>query len=168
VCVRTEELNISGTLYRNRMLWAHFLRKRMNTNPRRGPYHLTQPSRMLWRTIRGMLPHKTARGAAALARYRGFEGCPAPFDTTKRVVVPTALTVLRLKASRKFCKVGDLATSVGWTHQALVKRLETRRLTKAAAHFQTKKQVAKLQAKAIAAASKELAPINAELAKYGF
>lgn len=30
-----------------------FLRKRMNTNPSRGPYHFRAPSRIFWRTVRG-------------------------------------------------------------------------------------------------------------------
>lgn len=47
-----------------------FLNKRMNTNPKKGPIHYRAPSRMLWRTIRGMLPHKTARGTAALQRLK--------------------------------------------------------------------------------------------------
>lgn len=49
------------------------------------PPHLKQ--------IRGMLPHKTFRGAQALARLTTFEGIPAPYDTKKRVVVPQALKV---------------------------------------------------------------------------
>jgi large subunit ribosomal protein L13Ae len=119
-----------------------FLRKRTNTNPKRGPFHYRAPSRILWRTvrsltclelapsladrpidhvdlyvyhnnpshvslkpiasphprpttpqIRGMLPHKTFRGAEALNRLTTFEGIPAPYDTKKRVVVPQALKV---------------------------------------------------------------------------
>ena len=38
------------------------------------------PSRILWRTIRGMIPHKTQRGAAALDRLKAFEGVPHPYD----------------------------------------------------------------------------------------
>lgn len=30
-----------------------FLRKRMNTNPSRGPYHFRAPSKIFWRTVRG-------------------------------------------------------------------------------------------------------------------
>jgi large subunit ribosomal protein L13Ae len=33
-----------------------------------------------------MLPHKEAKGAAALARLKVFEGIPAPYDTKKRQV----------------------------------------------------------------------------------
>ena len=52
-----------------------------------------------------MVPHKTARGAAALERLKLFEGIPPPYDRKKRVVVPEALRVLRLKPGRKYCTV---------------------------------------------------------------
>ncbi len=84
-------------MYRNKLKWADFLRKRTNTNPKRGPIHQRAPSRMLFRVIRGMIPHKTARGQAALARLRAFEGIPHPFDKVKRKVIPAALRVTRLK-----------------------------------------------------------------------
>ena len=35
-----------------------------------GPFHLRAPSRIFWRTVRGMLPHKTKRGAEALNRLK--------------------------------------------------------------------------------------------------
>ena len=52
-----------------------------------------------------MVPHKTARGAAALERLKLFEGVPPPYDRKKKMVVPEALRVLRLKPGRKFCTV---------------------------------------------------------------
>jgi large subunit ribosomal protein L13Ae len=48
-----------------------------------------------------MVPHKTERGKAALKRLATFEGMPAPYDKKKRMVVPAALKVLRLKPGRK-------------------------------------------------------------------
>jgi large subunit ribosomal protein L13Ae len=48
-----------------------------------------------------MIPHKTKRGAEALNRLKVFEGIPAPYDKKKRMVVPCALRVLRLKPGRK-------------------------------------------------------------------
>jgi large subunit ribosomal protein L13Ae len=68
VVVRCEELMISGGLTRNHTRYMQFLRKRTNTNPTKGPFHYRAPSRILWRTIRGMVPHKTFRGAQALER----------------------------------------------------------------------------------------------------
>ena len=52
-----------------------------------------------------MLPHKTARGAAAIERLKLFEGVPPPYDRKKKMVVPEALRVLRLKPGRKYCTV---------------------------------------------------------------
>ena len=59
-----------------------------------------------------MVPHKTKRGAKALERMKTFEGVPPPYDKVKRLVVPDALKVLRLKHGHKYCKLGDLSTSV--------------------------------------------------------
>ncbi|CAK9055018.1 unnamed protein product [Durusdinium trenchii] len=90
VCVRTEDINISGSLYRNKLKYANFKRKHMNTNPRQGPFHFRSPAKILWRTIRGMVPHKTARGAAALDKLKTFEGIPHPYDRKKSVSCPAA------------------------------------------------------------------------------
>jgi hypothetical protein len=77
---------------------------------------------MFWRTVRGMIPHKTARGKAAMERLKTFEGVPAPYDKKKRVVVPQALRVLRLKPGRKYCTVGRLGHEFGWKYQDVVAR----------------------------------------------
>jgi hypothetical protein len=87
-----------------------------------GPFHFRAPSKMFWRTVRGMIPHKTARGAAAMERLKTFEGVPAPYDKKKRVVVPQALRVLRLKPGRKYCTVGRLGHEFGWKYQDVVAR----------------------------------------------
>jgi large subunit ribosomal protein L13Ae len=146
VCVRAEDVNISGSLYRNKLKYANFKRKKMNSNPRRGPYHHRSPAKILWRCIRGMVPHKTPRGAAALDRLKTFEGVPHPFDRKKRMVVPSALKVLRLRPERRFCRLGDLSKEVGWKHGALVDRLESQRKVKSEVFH--KKKVAAQRAKA--------------------
>jgi hypothetical protein len=69
-----------------------------------------------------MLPHKTARGKAAIERLKTFEGIPPPYDHQKRVVVPQALRVLRLKPGRKYCTVGRLGHEFGWKYQDVVAR----------------------------------------------
>ena len=38
-----------------------------------------------------MIPHKTKRGEAALARLKVYEGVPPPYDKIKRMVIPDAL-----------------------------------------------------------------------------
>src|SRR5436309_633299 len=69
-----------------------------------------------------MIPHKTARGAAAMERLKVFEGIPPPYDKKQRMVVPQALRILRLKPGRKYCTVGRLAHEVGWKYQDVVAR----------------------------------------------
>lgn len=128
-----------------------YLRKRHNTNPTRGPYHYRAPSRMLFRVIRGMIPHKTARGEAALQRLKVFEGIPHPYDKMKRMCVPDALRVTRLRSNRKFCVLGALASSVGWKHGELIKTLEAKRKTRSEAFYQKKKADGALREKAAAA-----------------
>lgn len=49
-----------------------FLRKRMNTNPSRGPYHFRAPSRIFWRTVRGELGPRTAGGDGRVASDEDF------------------------------------------------------------------------------------------------
>lgn len=166
VVVRTEAMNISGSLFRNKLNRQETTSRRINTNPRRGFKHWKSPSRMFWKVVRGMLPHKTPHGAAALGRMRVFEGIPFPYDHKKRMVVPEALKVLRLKSYRKFCSLGDLAALTGWTKQGLINNLEDKRKVHATKFFELKQKKAAARAKV--AGDKTAAPFNAELKKYGF
>ena len=59
-----------------------------------------------------MTPHKTERGKDALKRLQTFEGVPPPYDKKKKMVIPSALKVLRLKAGRRFCSLGRLGHEV--------------------------------------------------------
>jgi large subunit ribosomal protein L13Ae len=166
VVVRCEELNLSGSLFRNKLNYAEFLHKANNTNPRRNFKHYRTPSRMFWRSLRGMMPHKSPRGKAALQRLKVFEGIPFPYDQKKRMVVPEALKVLRLKSHRKFCVLGDLAQSIGWKRQAIIAELETKRKEKSAQYYQRKEK--KVAAKAKNQNLPAVKALSAELAKHGF
>jgi len=70
VLVRAEETTFSGACGRNCAKFLLFLGKSTNSNPRKGPFHFRSPSRIVWRAIRGMVPHKLAKGAAAMARLK--------------------------------------------------------------------------------------------------
>lgn len=111
-----------------------------------------------------MIPHKTARGAAAMERLKVFEGVPPPYDRQKRVVVPQALRVLRLKPGRKYTTVGRLSHEVGWKYQDVVSRLEERRKVKSAAYYAKKKALTQK----IAAAQKSLESSDASKALKSF
>ncbi|KAG9783466.1 ribosomal protein L13, partial [Aureobasidium melanogenum] len=174
VVVRCEALNISGEFFRAKRTFIPttkkgegesfkyhaYLRKITRFNPTRGgPFHFRAPARIFYKTVRGMIPHKTARGAAALERLKVFEGVPPPYDKKQRMVVPQALRVLRLKPGRKYCTVGRLAHEVGWKYQDVVARLEERRKVKGAAYYERKKvarrQLAEAQKTSADAKTKE-------------
>lgn len=148
VAVRTEEINISGSHFRNKLKFFDKLRKHHNTNPKRGPFHFRAPSRILYHTVRGMIPHKTFRGKQALQRLKVFEGIPAPFDKKKRMVIPEAMRVIRLKQGRDFANLGELASQTGWKHADLIKRLEDNRKVRANAWYQKRKATNVLRNKA--------------------
>ena len=101
VIVRAEAINQSGNFYRNKLKLHKFLRLRCNVKPSRGPFHYRAPGKIFERVVRGMVPHKTERGKAALKRLQTFEGVPPPYDTQKRMVIPSCLKVMRLKPGRK-------------------------------------------------------------------
>merc|ERR1719466_419514 len=115
----------------------------MNTKPSRGPYHFRAPSKCLFKVVRGMIPHKTKRGMEALNRLKVFDGIPPPYDRMKRMVVPSALRVLKLKPGRKYCSLGRLSHETGWKYQEIIKTLEEKRKAKAALYHQAKVKAAR-------------------------
>ncbi|XP_070567552.1 large ribosomal subunit protein uL13-like [Ptychodera flava] len=167
VVVRCEGIVISGSLYRNKLKYLQYLRKRTNTKPSRGPFHFRAPSRMLWRVIRGMLPHKLKRGADALERLKVYEGVPPPYDKQKRFVVPSALKVLRLKPHRKFCQLGRLASEVGWKYAKVIDVLEAKRKARSQLHYQKKKKEKQLWEKAMVEVADKIAQYQEVIEGYG-
>ncbi|KAL5719841.1 60S ribosomal protein L13a-2 [Ranunculus cassubicifolius] len=106
-----------------------------------------------------MIPHKTKRGAAALARLKAYEGVPPPYDKTKRMVIPDiswcfflllllSIRVLRLQPGHKYCLLGRLSHEVGWNHFDTIKELEKKRKERSQIVYERKKQLTKLRAKA--------------------
>merc|ERR1712048_970458 len=144
VVVRCEGINMSGNFYRNKLKYLKFLRLRCNVKPLRGPFHFRAPGKIFWRTVRGMVPHKTERGKDAMKRLQTFEGVPPPYDKKKRMVIPSALKVLRLKPGRKFCSIGRLSHEIGWKYQDVVATLEAKRKVKSEAYYKKKSAVAKI------------------------
>ncbi|KAI9004430.1 ribosomal protein L13 domain-containing protein [Hyaloraphidium curvatum] len=168
VVVRAEEINMSGSFYRAKLKYLNFLRKRMIHNPSRGPYHFRAPSRIFARTVRGMLPHKTPRGEAAMERLKVFEGVPPPYDKEHRMVVPEALRVLRLKPGRKFCTLKRLSTEMGWKYEGVVAKLEEKRKVRSAEFYKQKKASLRAAKKAEDAAGEGMQVVKQKLADFGY
>jgi large subunit ribosomal protein L13Ae len=66
----------------------------------------------------------------------------------KRMVVPDALRVTRLKPLRRYCVLGRISAESGWQYKELVERLEDTRKTQALEYYAKKKEAAKAQAEA--------------------
>ncbi|XP_031572587.1 60S ribosomal protein L13a-like [Actinia tenebrosa] len=168
VVVRCESICISGNFYRNKLKYLDFLRKRTNTKPSHGPFHFRAPSRILWRTVRGMIPHKSKRGTEAMNRMKVFDGIPSPYDKIKRMVVPSALRVVRLKPGRKYCVLGRLSHEVGWKYQDILSTLEEKRKAKALVYHEHKTKIQKLKQKAEETKAQELKSVNEVIESYGY
>merc|ERR1711913_233985 len=169
VVVRCESINMSGNFYRNKLKYLKFLKLRCNVKPLRGPFHFRAPSKIFWRTVRGMIPHKSERGKEALKRLQTFEGIPPPYDKKKKMVIPTALKVLRLKHGRRFCSLGRLGHEVGWKYQDIVAALEAKRKVKGEAFHKSKIEVAKAKNAVMkdAKVAKRIAPFQQIIESYG-
>merc|ERR1711887_319137 len=151
VVVRCEELVISGSFIRNKLKLLMKRTKRMNTNPKKGPFHHRSPADMFLRVMRGMLPHKQYRGSAAFQRIKCLEGVPEPFNSVKRVVVPDALRIQRLRPGRKFSNLGKLASDLGWGYKDIVAKYEEKRKERNAEWYAKQKAKKTAFAKAKAA-----------------
>lgn len=159
---------MSGSFFRAKLKYHDFLRKRTLTNPTRGPFHFRAPSRIFFRTVRGMLPHKTSRGAAAMERLKVFEGIPEPFSSMKRMVVPAALRQLRLKPGRRYTTLGRLSHEVGWKYQDVLAKLEAKRKEEGKTYYEEKSKARKEMRRTLFAKATQLEPVNKALAQYGY
>ncbi len=167
VLVRCEQTLISGKHYRNKLNFMDFLHKRTNTNPKKGPFHHVAPSRIMWRTIRGMLPYKTAKGEAALGRLKCFDGCPVSVNAKKKMVIPEALKAVRLQPRAKYSVLGNIAKECGWTKQDLISTVEAKRIGRN--HEWYKKKVDNLKKeKEVIKNNKEVQDVNKQLKEYGY
>lgn len=139
VIVRAEKVVLTGQMERHLRAWAYYKKKNSVSNPSRGgPWHHKSPAKFLWKVIRGMVPHKTARGAAAMGRLKIFEGCPHPYSTQKKVVITNALRAVMMDSFRKFAYLGDLSSRIGWNHGPTVEALEVKRKARATQYYQDK------------------------------
>lgn len=168
IVVRAEKMVMSGKLFNRRVEYLEFKKKNSNTNPRKGgAYHFKAPSKIFWRAVRGMTPHKTKKAQIALERLKVFEGCPYPYSHKKKFYVHKAMKAVRLKNGRKFCLLGELAASIGWNKGAIVEKLENKRLERAERHFLVKKNLQRAIDDDIKGNS-EIQKLQKELSTYGY
>ncbi len=92
-------------------------------HPRKSPVQPRTPDRIVWRTVRGMLPMKKAKGREALRRLRVFIGVPeeladvekdAGLKEDERTYVKYTVESLKPKKSKGYVTVLWLAKQLGW------------------------------------------------------
>jgi len=130
VVLRCEEIVLSGPFFRQKLRWRRKMRKRMNTNPSRGPFHFRSPSQMFFRCVRGMVRHKTKRGQIALSHLKVFEGVPAEYQTKKVMRAPQAHSINIWAPYTKSCTLSRLAHENGWKYRDVVNSMEEARKIK--------------------------------------
>lgn len=84
----------------------------------------------------------------------------------KRVVVPAALKIVRMRPDRPYTVLGELSKEVGWGYTDLVAKLEAQRKIKEQAYYAEKKAQRALKSKATAAA--DLSAVTPVLASFGY
>jgi len=167
--VRCEQLVLSGSLFRNKLFFLSYLRKKNLSNPRRGgPIHHRSPAKIFFKAVRGMLPHKTKRGRAVLARFNVYDGVPPKYRNKKKMVVPTALKALRMRPKSKYCVLGELAAQVGWKKKEVIEKLEEKRKAKAKQWYKYKLKRENLERKARNDPSVQNSEANNILKSYGY
>ncbi|KAG9510188.1 crp-46, partial [Fragariocoptes setiger] len=114
-----------------------------------------------------MVPHKLKRGDDALMRLRCHEGVPPPYDKVKRMVVPPAMRILKLRPGRRFCTLGRLSHEVGWKYANVIETLELKRKARSAIRVNLKKKEASEKKAKKVKLEKQLAPIRKQLAARG-
>ena len=112
--------------------------------------------------------HKTRGGQATLDHLKVFDEIPPPYDKKKRMMIPAALKVVRLKPMRKFAYLGCLAYEVGWKYHAVTVTLEEKMREKAKFHYWKKKQPMRLWKEAEKNIEKKIDKFIEVLKTHGF
>jgi large subunit ribosomal protein L13 len=84
---------------------AEYKEKRKRGDPYHGPFFPSTPERIFKRTVRGMIPYKTARGSEALKRLKVFISIPAELREKEFMAVKDALN----KGEQKFMTLEKLS-----------------------------------------------------------
>ena len=69
--------------------------------------------------------------------------------------------------SRKYCKLGDLSSQVGWNKKELIEKLETKRQERASEYYKKKQTLEKNIQREVEGLS-EVKKLREELKQYGY
>lgn len=83
IVVNAEKIVVSGN---PKTVCEEFNAKRRRGSAHHGPFYPRYSDRILWRTIRGMIPYKKAKGAEALKRLKIYAGKPDTYKDAQKIV----------------------------------------------------------------------------------
>ena len=105
IIINADKAVITGDPLKTTKHYLQRAHKKVNTNPRRGPFFPRQPEDIVRRAVRGMIKYKTPSGKAAYRRLEVYAGVPKPEYKTK------AIRFQHITADNLLCKritVGEL------------------------------------------------------------
>ena len=114
--INAKDIVISG---HQQSIFDHYIQKKnikTRTNPRvYGPFFYRTPDKLFRRTVRGMVPRKSARGSDAYARVHVTI---AGFDKEKypKVVPYTVPNIGKARLSHSYITLATLANRFGWKY----------------------------------------------------
>jgi large subunit ribosomal protein L13 len=111
VVVNAEKSLISGSRVSVVTQWKERLELSSRVNPIYGPIHPRRPDNILRRMVRGMVPRKKPKGAAAMKNLRVYIGVPSDIDAAKLSKFEDAAASRPIPV---YVTMSDLSRSLGW------------------------------------------------------
>ncbi len=81
--------------------------KRQRGDPYHGPFFPRYPDRIVWRTIRGMIPYKQGRGMDAMKRLKVYAGTPQNITGAEKI------TKTRSQLRCRYITLKEISRSLG-------------------------------------------------------
>ncbi len=82
----------------------------------KGPTHNRKPDAIVRRSVRGMLPYRIPKGAAAYKRLTVHIGVPEKLASAEKTTLPECSGS---KLNHRYVTIGDLAEQIGWNRKGV-------------------------------------------------
>ena len=111
--VNAQNVVISGNKVKLVEKWKEFIKV---GGFGKGPVHHRRPHEIVRRTVRGMLPYRIPKGAAAYKRLHVYIGVPDELEKVEKQSLPECHSS---KLNHRYVTVGELAESIGWNKKGV-------------------------------------------------
>ncbi len=111
--VNSQNIVISGNKVKLVEQWKEFIKV---GGFDKGPIHHRRPHEIVRRTVRGMLPYRIPKGAAAYKRLHVHIGVPDELEKAEKQSLPECHGS---KLHHRSVTVGELAESIGWNKKGV-------------------------------------------------